>query len=107
MDNAVIYARVSSKGQEVEGFSIPAQRKMLQEYAHKNGLAVIQEFTDVETAKKAGRTQFNKMLSFLHDNKHIKNILVEKTDRLLRNIADYAVIDRLVEHSEITIHLVK
>jgi predicted site-specific integrase-resolvase len=30
---AVIYARVSSKEQEKEGFSIPAQMKLLKEYA--------------------------------------------------------------------------
>ena len=36
---AVIYARVSSKEQEKEGFSIPAQLKLLKEYAAANGLA--------------------------------------------------------------------
>ena len=30
---AVVYARVSSKEQEREGFSIPAQLKLLKEYA--------------------------------------------------------------------------
>ncbi len=107
MEKAVIYARVSSKDQEAEGFSIPAQIKALQEYAAKNHLIVIQEFTDVETAKKAGRTQFNKMLTFINENKHIKHILVEKTDRLLRNIPDYALIDRLILYSDIKIHLIK
>ncbi len=33
MKHAVIYARVSSKGQEREGYSIPAQLKLLLEYA--------------------------------------------------------------------------
>jgi len=30
---AVLYARVSSKDQEKEGFSIPAQTKLLNDYA--------------------------------------------------------------------------
>ena len=30
---AVLYARVSSKDQEREGFSIPAQQKLLRQYA--------------------------------------------------------------------------
>jgi len=107
MNYATIYARVSSKDQEIEGFSIPAQIKALQDYAAKNNLIIVQEFTDVETAKKAGRTQFNKMLAFIDENKHIKHILVEKTDRLLRNIPDYALIDRLILYSDITVHLVK
>lgn len=107
MNNTIIYARVSSKEQESEGYSIPAQLKLLQEYAFKNHYTIVQEFTDIETAKKAGRTQFNKMLTYLAENRHIKHILVEKTDRLLRNIADYASIDRLIEFSDICIHLVK
>src|SRR5688572_18191331 len=35
---AVIYARVSSKEQEKEGFSIPVQLKLLKEYAAAEGL---------------------------------------------------------------------
>lgn len=54
MIRAIIYSRVSSKEQESEGFSIPAQIKLLNEYAIQNGYQVIQEFTDIETAKKSG-----------------------------------------------------
>ena len=90
--NALLYARVSSKEQEAEGYSIPAQLKLLREYAIKNSFIARKEFTDIETAKKAGRTEFNKMLAFIEENPSIKHILVEKTDRLLRNIADYAFI---------------
>jgi len=53
---AVVYARVSSKEQEKEGFSIPAQLKLLKEYAAANGFAVAQGYVDVETAKQTGRT---------------------------------------------------
>ena len=52
---AVIYARVSSKEQEKEGFSIPAQLKLLKEYAFKNGFKIEREFVDIETAKTTGR----------------------------------------------------
>jgi len=102
-----IYARVSSKEQEQEGYSIPAQMKLLVEYASKNNLVIIKEFIDVETAKKAGRTQFNEMLKFLAENKDVKHILVEKTDRLLRNITDYATIDQLMTYNALSLHLVK
>lgn len=107
MNKAVIYARVSSKDQEIEGFSIPAQLKILHEYASKNGYQIVGEFTDVETAKKTGRTQFNKMLDLIKENSSIKHILVEKTDRLTRNMSDYALIDKLTSQTDITIHLVK
>jgi site-specific DNA recombinase len=107
MMKSVIYARVSSKEQEQEGYSIPAQLKLLVEYASKNSMVIIKEFVDVETAKKAGRTQFNEMLKFLAENKDVKHILVEKTDRLLRNITDYATIDQLMSFNDLTLHLVK
>jgi site-specific DNA recombinase len=59
----VIYARVSSKEQEKEGFSIPAQLKLLKEHAVANGLLVAQEYVDVETAKQSGRTAFGEMVA--------------------------------------------
>ena len=52
MNKAVIYARVSSKEQEAEGYSIPAQVKFLEDYASKNHFIVAEKFIDVETAKK-------------------------------------------------------
>jgi|SRR5579872_6172160 len=57
MQTAVIYARVSSREQEREGYSIPAQRKLLNEYAPVRGLPVQQEFIDVESAKNPGRKE--------------------------------------------------
>jgi site-specific DNA recombinase len=52
---AVVYARVSSKEQEKEGFSISAQLKLLKEYASTNAFEVVREYVDVETAKQTGR----------------------------------------------------
>ena len=101
--NVVIYARVSSREQEREGFSIPAQLKLLREYALKNGFNVIEEYSDAETAKKAGRTNYNRMLNFLKSNPTTRTILVEKTDRLYRNFKDYVTL----EDYDLEIHLVK
>jgi len=103
MKQAVSYARVSSKDQEREGFSIPAQQKALREYARANKLTVLREFVDVETAKQAGRSQFGEMLAFLKANPACRTILVEKTDRLYRNIKDWLTIDEL----DVTVHFVK
>jgi hypothetical protein len=62
---AVIYARVSSKEQEKEGFSIPAQLKLLRDYAASNGFAISHEYVDVETAKQTGRAAFGEMVAHL------------------------------------------
>ncbi|MFC1657270.1 recombinase family protein [Candidatus Moduliflexota bacterium] len=69
---ALIYTRVSSKDQEKEGFSIPAQQKLLRDYAHAHGLRVAKEFSDIETAKRAGRTDFNRMIAFLKVVRHVE-----------------------------------
>ena len=100
---AVIYARVSSKEQEKEGFSIPAQLKLLKEYAAAQGFAVVQEYLDVETAKQTGRAAFGEMVAYLKAHPAIRVMLVEKTDRLYRNLKDWVTVDEL----EVEIHLPK
>jgi site-specific DNA recombinase len=92
---AVVYARVSSKEQEKEGFSIPAQLKLLKEYAASNGFAVAQEYVDVETAKQTGRAAFGGMVAYLKAHPSIRVMLVEKTDRLYRNLKDWVTVDEL------------
>jgi site-specific DNA recombinase len=92
---AVIYARVSSKEQEKEGFSIPAQLKLLKEYAAANGFAVAQEYVDVETAKQTGRAAFGEMVAYLKAHPSVRVMLVEKTDRLYRNLKDWVTVDEL------------
>jgi DNA invertase Pin-like site-specific DNA recombinase len=80
---------VSSKEQEKDGFSIPAQQKLLRQYARDHNVSVVREFTDVETAKRSGRTGFSEMLAFRKRNSSCRMILVEKTDRLYRNLKDW------------------
>ncbi len=100
---AIAYARVSTKEQEKEGFSIDAQKKLLAGYAQTNGLIVAKEFVDVETAKVSGRTNFGGMIHYLKKHPDIRAILVEKTDRLYRNLKDWVTLDEF----DIEIHLVK
>jgi site-specific DNA recombinase len=101
--DGLFYLRVSSKEQEREGYSIDAQRRLLIDYAARSGIHVICEYVDVETAKAAGRKQFGEMLKYIRKNKNIRAILVEKTDRLYRNIADWVKVDEL----GVEVHLVK
>jgi site-specific DNA recombinase len=100
---AVLYARVSSKEQEKDGFSIPAQQKLLRHYAAENAIHLAKEFTDVETARRSGRTGFGEMIAFLRRTASCRIILVEKTDRLYRNLKDWVTIDEL----GVEVHFVK
>ena len=59
---AVVYTRVSSKEQAAEGYSIPAQQKILRLYAAEHDLKIAHEFVDVETAGHAGRSNFSEMV---------------------------------------------
>lgn len=84
-------------------YSIPAQQKLLREHTHEHGLTIAREFLDVETAKQTGRTGFGEMLAYLKANPICRTVLVEKTDRLYRNIRDWLTIDDL----DIAVHFVK
>src|SRR5258708_35710339 len=95
-NRVVLYARVSSKDQEKEGYSIPAQLRLLGDYAANKGFVIAQVFTDVETAKASGRTNFTQMLLYLKKHQAVcRTILVEKTDRLYRNLKDWVTLDEL------------
>lgn len=99
---AVLYTRVSSKEQE-QGYSIPAQRELLQSYASQKGMTIAEEFVDAETAKTTGRPGFAAMVSYFKQNPACRTLLVEKTDRLYRNFKDYLTIEEL----DLEVHLVK
>src|SRR6202166_5054375 len=100
---AVIYARVSSKEQEEEGFSIHGQLRLLHEYARSANLNVVRAAVDVETVKRTGRQNFEAMLTFFRRTRSCKVLLVEKTDRLYRNLKDWVSVDDL----DLEIHFVK
>lgn len=109
-NECVLYARVSSKEQEREGYSIDAQVRLLREYAQRNNLNILEEYIDVESAKTSGRQNFTRMLEFFKqdsklrdDSRRCKILLVEKTDRLYRNIKDWTTMDDY----DLQIHLVK
>jgi site-specific DNA recombinase len=100
---AVLYARVSSREQQQEGYSIEAQVKLLHAAALKEGFEIVREFIEVESAKAAGRKQFAEMVTFFKRNRSCRVLLVEKTDRLYRNQRDALTLEDL----DIGIHFVK
>ncbi|MCW5737878.1 MAG: recombinase family protein, partial [Enhydrobacter sp.] len=59
------------------------------------GLSIAHEYVDVETAKRTGRTAFGEMVVFLKANPRVRIVLVEKTDRLYRNLKDWVIVDEL------------
>ncbi len=97
MDNSkastVILARVSSKSQEDEGYSLDSQLKLLQGYCQTNSLKVVKVYNIAETAsKEQSRKVFSDLLAYIEKN-NVYNLAVEKTDRLTRNLRDAVAID--------------
>lgn len=107
-NTAVILARVSSKSQEDEGYSLDSQLKLLSGHCQTNGLRVIKIYKIAETAsKEQSRKVFSELLTYLHKN-NIYNLAVEKTDRLTRNMKDAVAIDDwLQEDPDRMLHAVK
>ena len=100
---AVLYARVSSREQQEEGYSIEAQVKLLRTVASEKGLEIVREFVDVESAKATGRKLFTEMVTYFRRNRSCRTLLVEKTDRLYRNFRDAVTLEDL----DVEIHFVK
>lgn len=107
-NKAVILARVSSKAQEDEGYSLDSQVKLLTGYCENKGFAVERVFKIAETAsKEQSRKIFKELLTYMNKN-GIFHLAVEKTDRLTRNMKDAVAIDDwLSKNVDRMLHLVK
>jgi DNA invertase Pin-like site-specific DNA recombinase len=105
---AIILARVSSKTQEDEGYSLDSQLKLMRGYCKTNRLTVIKEFKIAETASKEQRRKiFHELVAYITSH-GIYHLVVEKTDRLTRNFKDATTIDAWLERDERRmLHMVK
>lgn len=105
---AVILARVSSKSQEDEGYSLESQVRLLEGYCQSKELRVAHVFKITETASKsAQRNVFKKAMAFIEEN-DIKHLVIEKVDRHVRNLHDAVEThDWLISDEEKHVHFVK
>lgn len=94
MEQAILWARVSTKEQAEEGYSLDAQIKMLRDYAFKNSLKIVKEFIVSESATgRQERKKFNEMLEYLENHLEIKHLVCEKVDRITRNFQSAVKLD--------------
>ena len=104
---AIILARVSTKEQEEEGHSLPAQVRRLHEHAQKKGFEVVKEFVFSESAGNKIRTKFLEMLDFIKKNKDIRVVLCQNVDRITRNFKDAVDLDEMRIKEGLEIHFVQ
>jgi DNA invertase Pin-like site-specific DNA recombinase len=89
MPSAITYYRVSTQRQDRSGLGIEAQRQAVARFAEAEGMAVIAEFTEIETGKGADALDRRlKLSSALAAAKRRKcPVVVAKLDRLSRDVA--------------------
>ncbi len=97
MKQFVALARVSSREQEREGFSLEVQEEALRRYADQNDGEIVRLFRIAETASKTDeRKTFRELVAYA--KKHapeIDGLLFYKVDRAARNLFDYVELERL------------
>ncbi len=93
----VALARVSSREQQREGFSLDIQEDALRRYAERMGGSIVKLFKIAETAtKRDERRAFKELLAYA--KKHadeLTGLLFYKVDRAARNLFDYVELERL------------
>lgn len=105
---SVILSRVSSKEQAENGYSLPAQEKLLKQHSEQLGFEIAKAFSISESASgHKQRKIFKEMIEYLTEN-DIKILICEKVDRLTRNLRDAVMInDWLNQDAERRIYFVK
>src|SRR3989344_9383593 len=79
-----LYARKSTEEDDQQIMSIEAQLFELREFATRENIEVLEEFTESKSAKKPGREVFNSMIERI-ENGEAGGILAWHPDRLARN----------------------
>lgn len=97
MKQFVALARVSSREQEREGFSLEVQEEALRRYAAQAGGEITKFFRIAETASKADeRKTFRELVAYAKKNAGLLDaLLFYKVDRAARNLFDYVELERL------------
>jgi DNA invertase Pin-like site-specific DNA recombinase len=91
------FARVSSREQKEEGFSLEVQVGGITAHAERNGGRVIMMFKIAETATKSEeRKTFREFLRYVKAHaSQLDGVLFYKLDRAARNMFDYIELERL------------
>ena len=97
MKRFVALARVSSREQEREGFSLEVQEDALRRYAALQDGEIVRFFRIAETASKSDeRKTFKELVRYAKKNcMEIDGLLFYKLDRAARNLYDYVELERL------------
>lgn len=113
MPTAVAYYRVSTTKQGQSGLGLEAQRAAVEGYARTQGLAIVREFEELETA--TGKRQRPMLAAAIREARDRDAILlIGKLDRLARSVAfisnlmeagvDFVAVD-MPDANRLTVHI--
>lgn len=105
MDQALIYARVSSQEQQ-RGWSPVTQLEACREYAALHDKVVVEEFSDAETGASTDRPGFQAMMAAIRAGK-ASVVIVYQTDRLHRDLAHAMLTRRELHKLGVELHTVR
>ena len=95
-----LYARKSTDVEDKQIRSIPDQIAELREFANREGLSILEEMIEKQSAKIPGRPIFDSMIKRIEDNE-ASGILAWHPDRLARNSIDGGKIIYLIDKGQI------
>ena len=78
------YARVSTKKQELYGYSLEAQQEQIENYCKREGLELIEVFSEAESGAKSNRPKLEEALRLCQISN--ATLIVAKIDRLTRDL---------------------
>lgn len=78
------YARVSTKRQEIEGYSLEAQEDQIRTYCEQNDIELLGIYSESESGKRSDRPKLNEVLNLSNLSNSI--LIVAKIDRLTRDL---------------------
>ena len=92
----ITYTRKSTESEDRQILSLPAQKRELKEFAQKNNLHIVANFSEAASAYKTGRLEFDRMVQFIKAN-NADGIIVWQYNRLARNALDGGMIIHLLD----------
>ncbi len=104
---AIILARVSTKEQQEEGQSIPAQVRRVTEYALKKEFQVAHTFQIAESSNKDTRKQFDQIIALINKSKEPIALIVDTVDRLQRSFRETPILDKLRKEGKLELHFLR
>ena len=101
---AIIMARVSTKEQEEEGYSIPSQIRRLSEYAQKKQLIVYKTFQITESSCLDTRKDFEKVITMIKQSKEPVALITDTVDRLQRSFRESVILEDYRKSGKLELH---